>query len=84
MDSRAPKLASKGTEYNIDFTDPSSGERLGIFHHPKPGTKIMPRSKPTLAEVSVKKLVFTKNFMHLYIKYTIFSCYQVHIAYKRI
>ena len=54
MDSRAPKLAGRGVEYDIDFTDPSSGKRLGLFHHPKPGTKVMPRSKPTLAEVSVK------------------------------
>ena len=40
----------------ITFTDPS-GERLGLFHRPKPGTKIMPKAKPTLAEVRMDLII---------------------------
>ena len=60
MDSRgAPKLKDKGKEYDIDFTKP--GERLGLFHRPEPDTKVMPRSKHTLAEVSVKQNDFNSS-----------------------
>ena len=51
IDSHLPKLRGKGVKSEVNFTDPSSGERLGLFDHPKPGTKIMPLSKPTLVEV---------------------------------
>ena len=51
MDSRLPKLRGKGMESPVNFTNPSSGKRLGLFNRPKPGTKVMPPAKPTLAEV---------------------------------
>ena len=51
IDSHISKLKGKGMKSEVNFTDPSSGERLGLFNRPKPGTKIMPPSKPTLAEV---------------------------------
>ena len=56
MDDRgAPRPRGDGREY--DFT--KSSERLGLFHRPKPGNEAMsPRSKPTLAEVSVKRPFF--------------------------
>ena len=52
MDDRGgPRQRGDGKEY--DFTKP--GERLGLFHRPKPGSEATPppHSKPTLAEVSV-------------------------------
>ena len=36
----------------VNFTDPSSGRRLGFFDRPKRGSKVMPRATPTLAEVT--------------------------------
>ena len=52
MDGSLPKLRGRGMASPVNFTNPLSGKRLGLFDRPKPGTRIMPPAKPSLDEVS--------------------------------
>ena len=47
-----PQMKGRDVKTTVKFMDPRAGERLGIFHLPKPGQSVMPTHKPTFAEVS--------------------------------